>query len=38
MKWSKRFSEYAQRNDRRGYPWHVFVADVLTGWAIRLSL
>ena len=29
---------YASRNDRKGYPWHVQLADVLTGWARRWGL
>lgn len=29
---------YARAHDRPGYPWHVRLADVLTGWARRIGL
>jgi hypothetical protein len=38
MKPSDVCKAYAQRNDRRGYPWHVALADRLTGWLRRVGL
>jgi hypothetical protein len=35
---SELFASYAKKYDRPGYPWHVYMADVLTGWARRLGL
>ena len=31
MKPSRLCQEYATRHDKPGYPWHVFVADWLSG-------
>lgn len=38
MKLSEWCKRYAIRNDRRGYPWHVRLADWLTGRLRRVGL
>lgn len=38
MRLSLACQRYATVHDRPGYPWHVFVADVVTGWLRRWGL
>jgi hypothetical protein len=38
MKLSERCQVFAMRNDRYGYPWYVYLADVLTGVFRRAGL